>query len=317
MVSAAREALAIALHGGVDGQLLDAVGRLVLVDDQAPPLPTMASAAIVAVLDREAVRDALEEAAVRLHEILDDDSDDAERLAREAPPLLAIRDAAERELLGAALLLGCSVDDLERASSVRLEFDALVRPRTWELVAMNGLRQAALAAMTPRLRARFWWWHDGAGLDPRAVAALGRAAPLVARFPAARAHFESLVRAETIWTGTFRPGVTSLRAWLRTRTTENELPLAAAGDDEHRVLETPDVEISFAPPDHLVLDLLSARRSDARPSLRSGAVVLVASSVREAYERFAFDLPEEVLEGKEVVLSIPLVDGDLEIVLPA
>ena len=38
----------------------------------------------------------------------------------------------------------------------------------WRLVAIDEMRQRALAKIAPRLRARFWWWHSGAGIDATA-----------------------------------------------------------------------------------------------------------------------------------------------------
>jgi hypothetical protein len=312
--------------------VLGAIGHLVTLDGTESVSWTpfaLDRDAIVAVLDREEMGDALEDCAVRLRTLLanEDDEPDGDRqyFGPACAALLEARDRAERELLGAALVLGCAPETLEGRSAARAVFDEVVRPESWRLVELGELRQAALAKLAPRVRARFWWWSSGAGVDPAAVAAMSSVAQLVARFPNARARFESLVRAQSIWdaparTGGERPVVT-LRTWLARRSRPSDpgasVPLAAAGEGEQTVLETPELQLSFEAPSRLIVDLLADRRSDERPSLRaSSGLVLEATPVANTNERFAFELPAAILDDAKVTLSVPLRAGDLAIDLP-
>jgi hypothetical protein len=329
--------------------LLGAVGLLSTLDAESALAPALAEPAtarretlfgafdrdaLVTVLDRDAMSDALEDSAVQLCSILDDNDNDDERAAEpasreaELTALLAARDRAEHELLGAAFILGCAPEALQARSAATTVWDSVVQSKSWRLVAFNHLRQAALRTIAPRLRARFWWWHTGAGIPAEAVTAMSAAAQLAAQFPAARARFESLVRAETIWRSPVvpaqrAPSVRTLRRWLSGKANAAApdmplgLPLAAAAGDEVAVMETPDLQISFAAPGRLILDLLADRRPGTRPSLRtSSGLALTAASVAFATERFAFELTDAILDDPRVSLSVPLESGDLTIVLP-
>jgi hypothetical protein len=322
--------------------LLGAVGQLVTLeatDALAARLGEPATArretlfgafdreALLTVLDRDAMSDALEDSAVRLGSVLDDDDDERAHDA-ELTTLLAARDRAEHELLGAAFVLDCAPEALQVRSTATAVWDGIVHPKLWCLVAFNPLRQAALRIISPRLQARFWWWHTGAGIPAEAVTAMSAAAQLAAQFPGARERFESLVRAETIWRSPVKPAqrareVRTLRRWLSAKASAGapdmrlELPLAAAAGDEVAVMETPELQISFAAPGRLIVDLLADRRPEALPSLRtSSGFVLAAASVAFATERFSFDLTDAILDDPRVSLSIPLESGDLTIVLP-
>jgi hypothetical protein len=283
--------------------------------------------ALVTLLDRDAMNDALEDSAVRLCGILvDDDEREPEPASRDAE--LAAHDRVAHELLGAALGLDCAPEALQARSTATAVWDGIVQPHSWRLVAFNPLRQAALRTIAPRLRARFWWWHRGAGIPAEAVTAMSAAAQLAAQFPGARARYESLVRAETIWRSPVLPApgaraARTLRRWLSAKAnagapdTRPGLPLAAAAGDEVTVMETPELQISFTAPGRLIVDLLADRRPEARPSLRtSSGLALTAASVAFATERFAFDLTDAILDDARVSLSIPLESGDLTIVLP-
>lgn len=333
--------------------LLGAVGQLVTLDAEgalAAGLGEPATArretllgafhreALVTVLDRDAMSDALEDSAVRLGGILVEIDDDAVRdqapagepASRDAEltALLAARERAEHELLGAAFVLGCAPEALQARSTATAVWDGIVRPKLWCLVAFNHLRQAALRNISPRLQARFWWWHTGAGIPAEAVTAMSAAAQLAAQFPGARARFESLVRAETIWRSPVLPAqrareVRTLRRWLSAKVNAGapdaplRLPLAAAAGDEVAVMETPELQISFAAPGRLILDLLADRRPETWPSLRtSSGLALTAASVAFTTERFAFELNDAILDDPRVSLSIPLERGDLTILLP-
>ena len=327
--------------------LLGAVGQLLTLDAEGALTPALGQRAsprreelfgafdrdaLVTLLDREAMSEALEDSAVRLGGMLIDDDDERESEPAshdaELTALLAARDHAEYELLGAAFVLGCAPEALQARSTATAVWDGVVQPQSWRLVAFNHLRQAALRNIAPRLQARFWWWHSGAGIPAEAVTAMSAAAQLVAQFPGARERFESLVRAETIWRSPVKPAprareVRTLRRWLSAKARADapdtllELPLAAAAGDEVAVMETPELQISFAAPGRLIVDLLADRRPEALPSLRtSSGFALTAASVAFATERFSFDLTDAILDDARVSLSIPLESGDLTIVLP-
>lgn len=317
--------------GDVDrlARALRTMGTLVVLDATGATAPAKLEglkragrAALIAVLEREAMCDALEDSAIRLRDALAIDSDDDRyaSLANDAAAALEVRDHAELELLGAAFLLGCSPEALEASSSSRRVFDEVVRPESWRLVAVNELRQAMLATLSPRVRARFWWWQAGAGLAASAISAMSVAAELVARFPNARRRFESLVRAQAAWTSAGLAATASPRRTVRTwlvRAEARDLLLAAAADDEVLVMETPELELSFAAPARLVIDLLADRRPAALPWLRgSSGLVVGATSVANTNERFAFELPDAILDDRRVSLVVPLASGDHELVLP-
>ena len=91
-------------------------------------------------------------------------------------------------------------------------------------------------------------------------------------------------------------------------------------------MTTSDVELSFASgggggtlgaSPRLILDLLSDRREGEVPSmiLADGQRVR-GEAVEGAEERFAFALSARALDSNRVVIAIPFVSGDVEIVLP-
>ena len=224
-------------------------------------------------------------AALGRAELNDALEDSAVRLASGALDLadLEIRDRAEHELLDAARRLDCTPESIAPAMPGRAIFDDLVRPLAWK--------------------------------PSSAIAALSEAAALVARLPAARARFESLVKAETTWTSRLpRTNVRTLRAWL-SRADAQEVALAASPNDERLVLATPDVEVSFVAPSRLVVDLLADRRPGVFPELRSASGVVAGEMVTGAEERFAFELPDALLDEPQALLVVPLARGDLEVVL--
>jgi len=318
--------------------VLEAVGQLVALDVAerfTGRLEGLGRVEILSVLERDAMGDALADSALSLCRMLANQDDDhagsTRSLAENCAALLGPRDRAEHELLGAAFVLGCAPETLASSSSARWVFDDVVRPETWRLVAVNELRQASLSRIAPSLRARFWWWHDGAAVNVEAVAALGAAAQLVAKFPHARVRFDSLVRAQAIWDSSAKTSlsdagpVRTLRAWLtrrspfRTSTGDAplHLPLAAAAGDEHTVLENCELQLSFAAPSRLIVDLLSDRRPGAPLVLRtSRGLSVTATSVANTNERFAFELSDAILDEGPITISVPLTTGDLDIVLP-
>lgn len=278
-----------------------AAGRLVALDrtESLTPIGPSGRDAITLLLAREETRDALEDDAVRVRELLEADGE-----AEAIVGLLDTRARAEYELLGAAFLVGTPIDP-----GSCLAFDAIVRPWVWRLTEANVPRRARLANVTPRLHERFWWWSEGVGIDAQAVSAMSAAAQLVARFPNARKRFDGLVRAEETWLARRPAVVRTLRRWLAP---SEDLSLAAAGHDERTVLTTKDVELSFVAPDRLIIDLLADRRGAEVPSL--GA--FFAAPVANTNERFVVALREEDLDGTRLVLTLPLATGDVTLVLP-
>lgn len=328
--------------------VLRAAGKLVALEAphaaaQLLPRGLVQLAALSAVLDREEMEEALEVGAARLverlreHEASGATPDDPSLseghgvLEREATGLLRARDDAELEVLGAAAALGCPPEEVESRSTVRLVFDQVVRPELWRLVELNEARQAALAHIAPRLRPRFWWWHAGSGIHPDAVSRMTHVAHLLAVFPDARARLEALVRAQAAWAArplpspaSAKPDARSLRRWLARRTAPAGsdrdtalLSLAAAPHDEHTVLETDDVQVSFCPPRSLILDLLSDLRPGAQPAalLPSGGE-LASEAEPDAELRFVLDLPDGALDIREIAVRLPLTGGDVELILP-
>lgn len=364
---AALEQAASALREGASSDAgrvaaaLEAIGRLLaagVAEDEIrsrAPLsldPALAEAA----LDRDTIAVELETEAIALLEALDGDHDGGE-LHGDAPRIsshLAARDRAEMELLGAAFVARRPVDEVSAGASARLGFDLAVRPRAFELVAHNVERAERSSTLHPAHRSRFWWWFEGASLDPRAVTAMSAVASLVARSPEARERFEQLVRAEEAWsalttarksgaapehraidegaaqsragtrpqTGTPpRAGarVVRLRDWIQRRAAGDRagLALAAAPLDEALLLETNDAHVSFAAPDVLIVDLLADRRPDSVPALLvPGDDDVPAAQVAGAVERFTIALAPGWLDGERIVLRLPLLGGDVEIELP-
>ncbi len=342
LVASARAVLAAALEGAAGGaagegpafdELFEAAGRLVALG--APELAAGAlrgrddlRAPAAQALGRDEAADELEDAAIALREALAAGDEGEGAGVGVALAAFAGRDRAEFRLLGAALALGRDPERFEAGAAGRLEFEALVRPELWRLCAFNDARRAALAAVTPALRARFWWWHEGAEIDPGAAAALPAVAALVAAFPAARARLEALVRAREAWgssraarAASPRPMYT-LRDWVERRDAGGpglaEAPaLAAAAADETLLVDEADYQISWAPPDELVVDLVADRAPGELPALRlAEGPTWRAVAVEGAEERFAFSLPPGALDEARASLTLPLARGPIEVALP-
>lgn len=319
---------------------LEAIGRLLAAgvseDELRSRAPLSLDPALAeAALDRDAIAVELEAEAIALLEALDGDHDGGD-LRGDAPGIsshLAARDRAEMELLGAAFVARRPADEVSAGASARLGFDLAVRPRAFELVAHNVERAERSSTLHPAHRSRFWWWFEGASLDPRAVTAMSAVASLVARSPEARERFEQLVRAEEAWSALAaarkisqastppRAGarVVRLRDWIQRRAAGDRagLALAAAPLDEALLLETSEVHVSFAAPDVLIVDLLADRRPDTVPALLvPGDDAVPAAQVAGAVERFTIALAPGWLDGERIVLRLPLLGGDVEIELP-
>lgn len=284
---------------------------------------------------------AIEDAAVALRSLLDRRMFGAgevtrDELARGVEAALAVRDEAEQRVIGAETILGRSpaLDDAQE--SARMLFERLIRPEVWRLTEVNALRRARLASIAPRYRASFWWWREGAEIADHAVSALPAVAELAARFPAAAEALSSLVTARRAWdeAGSARrraASVISLAAWLGRRASEARAALAgqvpgdpraplslaaAAADEEITLVDEADLQISWAPPDALVIDLVAERAEGQAPSLRlDDGALLMARPVEGALERWAFRVDPSALTG-QAILQVPLRKGTIEITLP-
>ncbi|MCU0681434.1 MAG: hypothetical protein MUF34_04095 [Polyangiaceae bacterium] len=363
LVAQARAALEAALvrarAGALDDALFEAAGRLVALG--VGPLATEAlavlagrgelAAAASQALESDETEGELEDAALALREALQAREDaavevvsldaipavEAGAAAAEAAFSVAVRDAlaardrAEFRLLGAALVLGIDPDRVEAGVASRLEFEALVRPELWRLCALNPLRRAAALAVTPALRARFWWWHQGCAIAPGAAAALPAVAALLASFPGARAQLEALVRADQAWAAAgaaARPAprpVYTLRDWVEGRArgasaeakASEALPMAAAPADERFLLDGTELQLSWSPPAGLIVDLLADRAPGEVPTLLlADGSILRAVEVEGAEERYAFTLPERAFDEARARLIVPLASGLFDLSLP-
>jgi hypothetical protein len=284
-------------------------------------------------LDADGALAALEDAAVALVALLErralgtgEVSD--EELAGGVTDALGARDRVEHRLLGAAEVLGHAPALGPAEESALLVFEALVRPALFRLVEVNELRRERVARLSPARRASFWWWQEGADVAPQAVAALPAVAHLCARFPAAAEQLATLVAAQRAWDDEGRARrearVISLGGWLR-RAAESAraarpsaVAMAAAqADEEIALVDEARFQISWTPPDTLVIDLLADRAPGEVPAVRVGEAAPVrATAVEGAVERFAVRLDAAALAARRTTLILPLAEGPVELPLP-
>jgi hypothetical protein len=259
--------------------------------------------------------------------------DDLWAHARDA---LEVRDRVEIQIAGAAALLGRPPDLGPDQHAALLVFENVVRPEVWRLTELNDRRRILLAWMSPAHRPAFWWWHEGTDVSPEALSSLPAVAHLVSRFPAAAEALRSLVRAQDAWDGVGgelrarrsapaqRAAVVSLGEWLERRAEEARggatagVTLAAAtAGEEITLLDRADFQVSWSPPDTLVIDLVADRAPGARPLLRlAGGVTVLSEPVAGAEERFRISAGAPVLGAARAVLVLPLSGGAVEIILP-
>jgi hypothetical protein len=249
---------------------------------------------------------------------------------------LELRGQIEIQIAGATAILGHPPDLGPDQHAALLVFEDLVRPEVWRLTALNEGRRQAVAWMSPAHRPGFWWWHEGADVSPEALSSLPAVAHLVSRFPAAADALRSLVRAQETWDGVGgdlrarrsasaeRAAVVSLGAWLERRAGEARggaypglaLAAAAAGE-EITLVDRADFQVSWSPPDALVIDLVADRAPGTRPLLRlAGGVIVLSEPVAGAEERFRISAGAPVLGALRAVLVLPLANGTLEIPFP-
>jgi hypothetical protein len=120
----------------------------------------------------------------------------AEQARPQVLQALAARDRADQVLTGAEALLGHPPILDEDAQLALAEFDAVVRPRVFQAIPLNEARYAALANVSPRQRARLWWFAQGAEISPSALDALAVAAQVIQHFPEAATELRELREAE-------------------------------------------------------------------------------------------------------------------------
>lgn len=312
-----------------DGRLpaLEEAGRRVaegaLVEANAELSPLGADGAFAALEDAATTLVALlERRALGTGEVTD------EALREGVLAALAARDRVEHRILGATAILGAAPDLAPEEESAILVFEALVRPALFRMVEVNALRQERLAKIAPLRRAAFWWWSEGADVAPTAVASLVAVAHLCARFPAAADQLAALVAAQRAWDEEGRARraakVVSLGGWLRRKAEEaRSLPpqavamAAAQAEEEIALVDDARFQISWAPPDTLVIDLVADRAPFGLPMIRVGdGEPAPAIAVEGAVERFAVQLGEAVLGSARVTLIVPLAEGSIEVLLP-
>jgi hypothetical protein len=314
----ATRAFAEAAEGLDAAALAEAAGRLAAlaagdrVSAWARAHPDRARrAAEIVGAGRSADFSGIEDAAVAVRALLDRRAEGAigpADLARGLEEPLGARDRIELARLGAAALLGRPPPASPDEESALLVFEGLVRPEVWRLTEANEARRAAVAWMAPSHRPSFWWWSEGADVDPRAVAALPSVAHLAARFPAAAAALRALVAAQETWDDAAREP--------RAEAPKLVLAAAAAGE-EVTILDRPDVQVSWIPPGGLAVDLVADRAPEATPSIRlPGGTEIRAEPVEGAVERFHAEVGAGPLAEGRLVLVLPLAGGAVEILLP-
>ena len=190
------------------GKVLSAAGQLCLMGErqaaQGLLQRTPGSAKLIERALSSVEWEALEVAAAAIVELAPDlelAEDDAGNSRQRILDALASRTRVEELLVGAEALPG-SASALPEDGQVFLdEFELLVRPNLFRLVAMNQERAAALAWVAPDERPRLWWYAYGVDVPAHALDALSDAAHLLEVFPEAEAELERLRRAERVLRG--------------------------------------------------------------------------------------------------------------------
>ena len=246
-------------------------------------------------------------------------------------------DELECLLLGAEALLGRPPELPLEAAIHRAALELGLRPELWRLAPMNLERARAVAWVHPAERPRLWWWWEALDLAPSVVDALSAAAHAIRRYPSARQHLEQLVRADArlaeMMQGTPADTappihVVSLVEWIARRRAlaarvaepgnSNDIPSSddvlalAMGFEggEELLLHDACVEVSWAPPDQLLVDLLVAPHRHALPRLRLDGHDRVGTAVPDCEDRYVFVLSSDDLQSHDAELVIPLAEGD-------
>lgn len=309
--------------------LLEAAGRQ-MARGEAVDLVPVAPADIAAALRTESFDlSVLEQAAVRVVSLsgadLDDVGDDASETLREA---LAPCDAVMHVLLAAERMTGRPPALSAEQEGFVVELEELVRPCLHRLTAWNELRGEMASAIVPGLRARFWWWCEGAGIAPSAATSLAVVAELVARFPAAQRELDALVgaaramRAAAPVARAAAP-VTTLAEWAKRKrhgadAATGELRVAAAsGEQRIDVARAADYDVMWRHPASVVVDVHVEPPAGTTPSVRTASGrVLAMVLVPRTIHRYVIELDDEALGEERIVVVVPLASGDVEIVVP-
>lgn len=108
---------------------------------------------------------------------------------------VATRDRYELILEGAKIVFGATPElsgDFELSLA---SFDVFLHEHNWQLLYLGSQKTARAVWAAPAYRGRLWWWSNGLRLPDNALDSLVTAASVLNQFPAARDHFESLVKA--------------------------------------------------------------------------------------------------------------------------
>jgi hypothetical protein len=265
---------------------------------------------------------ALDDAAVDLRTMITEVDEASPEATAAFSRALEARHAFALKCLGFQALAGRKPPLTTDQETALMAFEDLVRPEIWRATAFNLARGEALAQIEPGQRPLFWWLSDGVAVDPRAAGAMASVAHLVARFPAARKRFEALVQVESsLAEGT--ANVIDFATWIARSRAAREpggrMRVAAAPAlDQIPVLATSDCNIFWREPSTLIVDVLKPTRPEAVPHLTLPDRTRVhGEPVARAVDRFRFVLEPSALRGGPLVLSLPLVAGDMEVRLPA
>jgi hypothetical protein len=299
---------------------LAALGRAVARGERVAPPPARLreeAAAALASFDPAELEDGAVAVAAALMR-LDEGTEEAElaALRAEIEPALDRRDEVEHVLLGAEVALGGPARLGADGEAAVAAFDAIVRPLVWKLTALNDVRVARRLRIAPPHRARFYWWCESTDVPAPSVAALSGVAALCARFPEARRAFEEQVAAERlVRSATARrrgAKVTSLRAYLEAKRWRGQL--AAADDEETPLLARPEVELSYLPPDWLLVDLLVPPAGP--PRVIGAGAERTLEPVEGAVDRFRLALDAELLAAARIRVVVVVETGEVEVELP-
>ena len=260
-----------------------------------------------------------------------DTCDEADRLEvlEAVREVLSTRDRLDRVLRGAQLILGRPAPLNVDQRGCLEHFDTVVRSELWRTVPLNDSRSAAIAWVEPRQRKALWWWAHGADVPTDALDSLADAALLIQRFPEARAELERLIEGEQLVQRATRSNVIDLASWVARRRSalrrqeaafDQDEPLRAAAadsrDEEIPLYEDRNLDVSFVFPDRLFLDVKADRKEGVPPRVSAGARDLEVTPVPKTVERFVAALDDRALAEPKLFISLGLVNGAVQVVLP-
>lgn len=216
------------------------------------------------------------------------------------------------------------IDALELEVAIE-SADELVTPFLFRLVEVNELRNTILARIAGPFRPRFTFCSMASQVHPEAFARLADVAELVARFDEARSLFESSLAvereiADRAWLAAERrkphaAKVVSFADFLRRRGASAGLgePLRVAAADvthEMDLAATDEAEVSWAPPDTLIVDVLVALVEGSAPSVvfPDGKRIDGRADPRTV-GRYRFTIDAQALNSEAPTIEIPTSEG--------